>query len=133
MKNRVRIMALLLSMVMIISLVGCGGGKAPTEETSQPSETEKGKDSATPEFPTDQSSETDSDENLAVHENTFFTVKYKEEDGWTFTEDDFYMTESGGNADLRIPDAEGYAEILVDISAYEEDHESFRLPTVFLP
>jgi len=119
-------MALLLTMVMMISLVGCGGDKEPTETTTQPTETTKGNESATTETPTTHPSETESNENLAVHENTFFTVKYKEEDGWTITEDDFYMTESGGNADLQILNAEGYAEILVDISAYEEDHESFR-------
>jgi len=126
MKNKLRIMALLLTMVMMISLVGCGGDKEPTETTTQPTETTKGNESATTETPTTHPSETESNENLAVHENTFFTVKYKEEDGWTITEDDFYMTESGGNADLQILNAEGYAEILVDISAYEEDHESFR-------
>ena len=126
MKNKLRIMALLLAMVMMISLVGCGGEKEPSETTTQPTETTKGNESATTESPATQPSETESDENLSVHENTFFTVKYKEEGGWTITEDDFYMTESGGNADLQILNAEGYAEILVDISAYEEDHESFR-------
>ncbi len=118
-----RYLALLLAVLMLISIAGCGGSKDPTEAPSNESDPPK-ETAGTPE-----SSATDPiemDENLTVHENTFFTVGYKEEDGWTLAEDDIYMSEYGGNIDLRILDADGYTDVLVEVDAYEEDASSFR-------
>lgn len=109
-----KLLALCLAMLMIVGLAGCGGSNDPAPETQDPGET--GEDV----------SPTAGDDGLTVHENTFFTVKYDEEAGWSLGEDDFNASESGGEASLRILNTEGDTEILVDIDAYETDCASFR-------
>lgn len=126
MYNKKRFLALILAVLMLVSLVGCGGGEDPTEGTTKPTETTVATEPTKTEEGTTQPSETAPVEGLAVHENTFFTVGYKEEDGWTLTEDNIYMYEGGGSAYLQILDAEGWADAYVDISADEENHEAFR-------
>ena len=115
-----KILALLLAVLMLVSLVGCGGNNDPVSGTTDPAAstkgTEPGKESDSPKI----------DENLTIHENTFFTVGYNEEDGWTLAEDDIEAYEGGGYAYLRILDEDGYTGLLVYIEAYEESASSFR-------
>ena len=66
------------------------------------------------------------DSQLAVHENTFFTVAYDEAIGWGVAEDDFYTYDGGGNAYVRVLDEEGSTELVVYINAEEEDASAFR-------
>lgn len=111
-------LALLLAALMLIGLAGCGGEKnAPG--TTAPAAPTAGNEPA-------QDETTLPAENLTIHENVFFTVGYNEEDGWTLAEDDIYLSEYGGEVSLRILDAEGYTNILVEIEAYSTDHEDFR-------
>ena len=120
MRNMKKILALLLAVLMLVSLVGCGGNNDPVSGTADPAAstkgTEPGKESDPPKI----------DENLTIHENTFFTVGYNEEDGWTLAEDDIEAYEGGGYAYLRILDEDGYTGLLVYIEAYEESASSFR-------
>lgn len=115
-----KILALLLAVLMLVSLAACGGkeekddGGEKNTETTQATEVNN---------PTDA---TDPAENLTIHENTFFTVGYREEDGWTLAEDDAYAYEYGGEAYLRIIGSDGYTDILVRIQAYKESASSFR-------
>ena len=127
MMNRIkRIGALILALVMMVSLVGCGADPDPTEETAAPTETTAATEETTTQLPAEETTAPPAEEGMSVHENTFFTVKYKESDGWTIAEEDFYIWDDGGNVYMRILDADGYTEILVEISAYEDDPESFR-------
>ena len=82
-----RLIALLLALVMVLSLAACGGGKEETakEPESKATEAPKATEAAT-EAPTE--APTEPEPALTVHENTFFTVSYNEEDGWTLAEDD---------------------------------------------
>lgn len=125
MYNIRKIVAFTLALLMLIGLVGCGDGET-TEETEKPSETTVNTGNVPTENVPQETTALASEEGFSLHENTFFTVKFKEEEGWTLAEDDFYLWEEGGNADLRILDAEGYTDIMVSISAYEDDAESFR-------
>ena len=126
MYNIRKIGAWILIMGMLMGLVGCGGDGDVTEETGTPEETTVAQGAPATESAGEETTAVSVADGSVIHENTYFTVKYYEEDGWTLTEDDFYMWEEGGNADLRILDAEGYTEIMVEISAYEDDAESFR-------
>jgi len=108
--NIKRILALLFAALMLVNLAGCGGNNDPTSGTADPTKNGSAK----------------IDENLTIHENTFFTVGYNEEDGWTLAEDDIYVSEGGGNAYLRILDEGSDTGLLVRIEAYEEDASAFR-------
>lgn len=125
MRNMKKILALLLAVLMLVGLVGCGEKNDPTPGTTAPAaptkenEPTKGNDPA-------KSETTKLDENLTIHENTFFTVGYNEEDGWTLAEDDIYISEYGGDAYLRILNEDGYTGLLVKITAYEEGASNFR-------
>lgn len=120
-----KFMALLLAVLMLVSLVGCGGNDDATPETTDPAGATKGTDPSNESDPT-QTDPAQPTENLTTHENTFFTVGYNEEDGWTLAEDDIYVSEYGGNVYLRILDEDGYTDVLVEIDAFEEDASSFR-------
>lgn len=111
-----KFLAMLLAVLMLISLAGCGGSNDPVQTPTKATEPAK---------PT-QPAQTQPAENLSIHENTYFTVGYAEEDGWTLAEDDYSTYESGGDVYLRILDADGYTEHMVEIQAYEDDHEDFR-------
>jgi len=137
MKHMNKILALLLAVLMVIGLAACGGGgkdtSTDTPDSSAPAtgnDAAAGNDTADSEpAGGDASSEGEAelpDENLTVHESTFFTVGYNEEDGWVLAEDDYYMSEYGGNAYIRILDEDGYTDVVVEIDAYEEDASSFR-------
>lgn len=124
--NRMKkILALVLAVLMLISLIACGGNSEPAGEATDPAVQNAGNE-ATKEKEPVPSNAPEIEEDLTVHENTFFTVAYKEEDGWTLAEDDFDIYDYGGDAYLRILDEDGYTDILVKIKAYKEDHESFR-------
>lgn len=115
-----KLIALLLALVMVLSLAACGGEKPAVDdpkETNTPQETES---------ETTEPAETEPESNLTVHENTFFTVGYNEEDGWTLAEDDFSVYETSGNAYMRILDEDGNTDICVSIRAEQTDPESFR-------
>ena len=116
MRDMKKILALLLAMLMLIGLVGCNAPDDPVPGTTEPG---KQNDPA-------QSKPPKTDGDLTTHENTFFTLGYKEEDGWTLAEDDIYASDSGGEADLRILDEDGYTDVLIEVEAYEEDASSFR-------
>ena len=120
-----KILALLLAVLMLVSLVGCGGNNDPVPGTTDPAASTKGADPGKENDPT-QSDPPKIDENLTIHENTFFTVGYNEEDGWTLTEDDIEAYEGGGYVYLRILDEDGDTGLLVYIEAYEESASSFR-------
>lgn len=125
MKRIKKILALALAVLMLISLTACGGNSDPAGETTDPAAQNAGNE-ATKEKEPAPSNAPEIDENLTVHENTFFTVGYKEEDGWTLAEDDIEAYEGGGYAYLRILDEDGYTGLLVYIEAYEESASSFR-------
>ena len=120
-----KILALLLAVLMLVSLVGCGGNNDPVPGTTDPAASTKGTEPGKESDPA-QSTPPKIDENLTIHENTFFTVGYNEEDGWTLAEDDIEAYEGGGYAYLRILDEDGYTGLLVYIEAYEESASSFR-------
>ena len=120
-----KILALLLAVLMLVSLVGCGGNNDPASEASDPAAPTK-ETKATEGTEPAQSEPPKIDENLTIHENTFFTVGYNEEDGWTLTEDDIEAYEGGGYVYLRILDEDGDTGLLVYIEAYEESASSFR-------
>ena len=110
MYNVKKLLALLIAVLMLIGLAGCG------EKEESPTETKEA----------GQSEPAQIDEDLTVHENTFFTIGYNEEDGWTLAEDDQEVNEGGGYVYLRILDEDGNTGLLVNIEAYEEDASSFR-------
>lgn len=110
-----KITALLLAVLMLIGLVGCNAPDDPVPGTNDPGKNDPA-----------QNGPPKIDENLTTHENTFFTVRYNEEDGWTLEEDDIDMSEYGGSIDLRILDKDGYTDLLVNIEAYTEDASDFR-------
>lgn len=120
-----KLLALLLAAMMLISLAACGGDEpapttteAPVNETNDPAPT-GGDEPATEETTLPAA-------NLTVHENTFFTVGYDPADGWILEEDDIYMSEYGGDVYLRILDEDEYTDVLVQITAYQEDAPDFR-------
>ncbi len=133
MRRKEKLFALLLAVVMLLGLVGCGGKEAD-KESKEPEKTTEGTEPSKNEAPAEEDptseatepSETEMDENLTIHENTYFTVGYREEDGWTLSEDDFYTSEYGGNVYLRILNDDGYTGLLVRIEAYEEEASTFR-------
>ena len=97
MKDMKKIFALALAVLMTLSMAACGGNGNPTDETTDSTASTQGTSN----------NASEPDENLTIHENTFFTVGYKEEDGWTLAEDDFSIYDDGGNAYLRILDEDG--------------------------
>lgn len=125
MRNMKKILALLLAVLMLVSLVGCGEDKDPASGTTGSAASTKGTEPGKENDP-GQSEPAKNDENLTVHENTFFTVGYNEEDGWMLEEDDIYVSDYGGDAALRIYDEDGYTDQLVEVEAYEDDAEDFR-------
>ena len=114
--NTKKVLALLLAVLMLIGLVGCNAPDDPVPGTTDPGKKNDPPKSETSEL----------DESLTIHENTFFTVGYSEEDGWTLAEDDIDMSEYGGSVALRILDENGYTDLLVSIEAYTEDASDFR-------
>lgn len=123
--NMKKILALLLAVLMLIGLVGCNAPDDPVPGTTDPAASTKETDPSKESDPA-QSEPPKIDENLTIHENTFFTVGYNEEDGWTLAEDDIYISEYGGDACLRILDKDGYTDVLIEVEANEEDASSFR-------
>ena len=113
MKMNKKILALLLAVMMLIGLVGCGENNDPTQGTTDPAKATE------PPAP-------GADDGLTLHENTFFKVGYDEEAGWSLAEDDFDLSDSGGYASVRVLDGDNNTEILVEIEAYETDASSFR-------
>lgn len=105
MRNVKKILALLLAVLMLLSLAACG---KDTEPTTEPTEA--------PEASGD----------LTMLENTYFTVGYSESEGWTLTEDSYYIYGEGGNADICIMNSDGYADITVSIRANAEGPADFR-------
>ena len=116
MRNMKKILALLLAVLMLIGLVGCNAPDDPVPGTTAPGEVKDPVKNDPPKI----------DENLTIHENTFFAVGYNEEDGWTLAEDDINLSEYGGRVDLRILDEDGYTDLLVSIEASTEDASDFR-------
>lgn len=122
-----KLIAVLLSVILLLSLAACGSGGTEPEEsgktTSQSSEAEKSSSVVETEA---ESKPAPATEGLTIHENTFFTVAYSEEDGWTIDEEDVYTYDEGGSVYIAILDDEGYPEISVSIEANKDDPESFR-------
>ena len=125
MNNIKKILAVALAVLMLVSLVACGGNSDPAGETTDPAVPNAGGETTQENDPAT-SDVTEIDEDLTVHENTFFTVGYKEEDGWMLAEDDIYTYDYGGEVYLRILDDDGYTDLLVRVEAYEESAGSFR-------
>ena len=120
-----KLLAAIMAVLMLVSLVACSEGNGPANSTTAPKATDKATESPAATDPAPDET-TAPAANLTVHENTFFTVGYNEEDGWTLAEDDIEAYEGGGYAYLRILDEDGYTGLLVYIEAYEESASSFR-------
>lgn len=118
MRNMKKVLAVILMVLMLINLIGCSKTNDTSSESTDSSNIGKVGNSS--------QGNTASDENLTVHKNTFFSVGYNEEDGWTLAEDDIYMSEYGGSAYLRILDEDDYTDVYVKITAEEEEASSFR-------
>ena len=125
MKHMKKVLALALALLMLISMAACGGNSDPADETTDPAVPNAGNETTGEKDPVSGNA-AGFDENLTVHNNTFFTVAYNEEDGWLLAEEDFDVYDGGGDAYLRILDEDGYTDLLVYISAYENDASSFR-------
>ena len=106
-----KLLALLLTLIMLLSLAACGKDEPKKTENADP-----GKENVT-EAP---------EVELTLHENTFFTVAYDEADGWSIAEDDVYTYENGGNVYVRVLNEEGNTDIVVYINANKSEAESFR-------
>ena len=130
--NLKKYLALFVAVVMLLGVVGCNAPSDPVSDTTNPAETPtQGEEPTQAETPTQGEEPTQGnapvvDANLTVHENTYFTVGYDEADGWTLAEDDFYISETGGNVYLRILDDDGYTGLLLFIEAYEEGASYYR-------
>ena len=120
-----KLLAAIMAVLMLVSLVACGEGNGPANSTTAPKATDKATESPAATDPAPDET-TAPAANLTVHENTFFTVGYNEEDGWMLEEDDIYVSDYGGDAALRIYDEDGYTDQLVEVEAYEDDAEDFR-------
>lgn len=120
-----KLLAAIMAVLMLVSLVACGEGNGPANSTTAPKATDKATESPAATDPAPDET-TAPAANLTVHENTFFTVGYDEEDGWMLEEDDIYVSDYGGDAALRIYDEDGYTDQLVEVEAYEDDAEDFR-------
>ena len=120
-----KLLAAIMAVLMLVSLVACGEGNGPANSTTAPKATDKATESPAATDPAPDET-TAPAANLTVHENTFFTVGYNEEDGWTLAEDDIEAYEGGGYAYLRILNEDGYTGLLVYMEAYEESASSFR-------
>lgn len=118
MRNLKKLFALLLAVVMLLSLAACGGEQTQTPDPTQ--------DSPVAEDPTNDTTAAQVDANLTVHENTYFTVGYNEEDGWVIDEEDIETYDEGGSVILQILDADEESELLVSISASKDDADSQR-------
>lgn len=112
-----KMLALLLAVLMLVGLAACGGKGDPA--VTQATNPGKGSEPV----PSDPA---DPEENLTIHENTFFTVGYREADGWTLEEGDVYLSDYGGSVYLRILNDDGHTGLLVFVEAYEEEASSFR-------
>lgn len=107
---------LLLCGLLLLSLTACGGETSPEPSKAPDASlaTTAAPVSTEPVVP------------LTVHENTYFTLGYSEEDGWSLAEDDIYTYDTGGNAHVRILNEEGRTEIVVSIYAEKKGPASFR-------
>ena len=127
MKDIKKVLALALALLMLIGLVGCNASVDPGPQTTGSKETTQKPAASTDDTTQAPTTEvTVPEDDLTVHENTFFTVGYREEDGWTLEEDDIAVYDGGGYVYLRILDEDGYTGLLVYINAYEESASSFR-------
>lgn len=127
MKNIKKVLAFALAVLMLAGLVGCNASIDPGPQTDAPTQITQKPTAEATEAPAEETTEvTAPDDGLTVHENTYFTVGYNEEDGWVLAEDDFYTSEYGGNVYLRILDEDGYTNLMVKIAAEEESAASFR-------
>ena len=77
-----KILALTLAVLMLMNLTACGGNSDPAGETTDPAVPNVSNEATNETAPTTGNA-TETDETLTVHENTFFTVRYKEADGWS--------------------------------------------------
>jgi predicted small lipoprotein YifL len=111
----------LLALVIVLSLAACGGDEPSIKlpEVTEPGDTTAPEETTVP-------VETEPAVTLTVHENTFFSVGFNEEDGWIVKEDDIYAYDGGGSVDVRILDEDGNTDIVVSIGAEEKSPESFR-------
>ena len=116
-----KLIAILLALVMVLTLAACGGDEPSIElpEVTEPGDTTAPEETTVP-------VETEPAVTLTVHENTFFSVGFNEEDGWIVKEDDIYAYDGGGSVDVRILDEDGNTDIVVSIGAEEKSPESFR-------
>ena len=114
-----KLIALLLALIMVLSMVACGGGEEAQEPETQATEAPKATEAPT-EAPTEP------EPVLTVHENVFFDVGYNEEEGWTLAEDDISIYDDGGSAELKILDEEGDSVVEVLIYAMKKNAFTFR-------
>lgn len=124
MKNMKTLLALLFAVLMLVGLVGCSDTDNSDGQTTEPSATTPtatNGDDPTP-SETAPSADTEPADSLTLHENTYFTVQYNANEGWTVNEDEISVSDYGGDIYLRN-EAE---DLLIKIGAYEESASSFR-------
>ena len=128
-----KLLAILLALVLLLSLAACGEKEPSISDqkkepvvTETPEPVAKPEPEKKPEPKPEPEPEPEPEVQLTVHENTYFTVAYNEEEGWSVAEDDFYTYDTGGNAYVRVLDEDGSTELVVYINAEKEDASAFR-------
>ncbi len=107
-----KILALILTFLMILSLAACGGDKKDNNSKIE-SDTTSSK------------STTDATGELSTLETTHWTLKY-DSTVWTYEEDDFQDDEEGSSIVLTVPDGEDSYILNAEIRVSIDDPDSFR-------
>ena len=126
MKNKRKILCLLLTMLMLVPLAACSGKNAPSSELPHDEDGTENTSSQTSEntqLDTDSTAEASS---KTIHTN-LWDLSYNEADGWVYEEDDVYDNDTYSSISMAIP-KEGKDEsiVTVEIDVSIESQSYFR-------